>query len=204
LELVKTFSDIYRLTEEKLQKLPRQGDKSISNILESVERSKKSTLARLIYAMGIRFVGEQTAKLLARHFGSLENFLGATEEELLNVDEVGEKVAFGILAGLKNKSFVTEMRAIVKLGVELEAGPTKKTRTTALEGQTFVITGTLEGLSRDDAKDLIEQNGGNVSSSVSKKTNFLLCGEDAGSKLEKAQGLGVKIISLDQLKKMLK
>jgi DNA ligase (NAD+) len=205
LDLVKNFSDIYRLTAEKLQKLPRQGEKSISNLMDSIERSKNSSLARLIYSMGIRFVGEQTAKLLARHFETLENFLKATPEDLLNVEEVGDKVAATILENLKNKSFVNEMRTLVKLGVNLKAdGYSKTEKTSFLEGKTFVITGTLEGLSRDQAKELVENNGGNVSSSISKKTNYLLCGEDAGSKLEKAQSLGVKVISLDEFQKLLK
>jgi DNA ligase (NAD+) len=205
LKLVSSFSDIYRLKTADLEKLPRQGEKSISNLIESIDRSKKSTLARLIYSMGIRFVGEQTAKLLARHYETLENFLNTKEEELLNVEEVGEKVALSILSSIKNKSFAGEMRAIAKLGVELNSdGSAKIKRTEKLLDKTFVITGSLEGISRDEAKDLIENNGGTVSSSVSKKTNYLLCGEDAGSKLQKAQDLGVKIISLDELEELLR
>jgi DNA ligase (NAD+) len=203
--LVKCFSDLYRLTPEKLETLPRQGEKSIANLIDSIERSKKSTLSRLIYAMGIRFVGEQTAKLLATHFETLDRFLTATSEELLSVEEVGEKVAATISESLSNKAFVSEMKKIVELGVVLSSdGMTKSKKTTLLNGLTFVITGTLEGLSRDGAKDLVENNGGSVSSSVSKKTSYLLCGEDAGSKLEKAQSLGVKIISLDEFMGMIK
>ncbi|MDZ4677336.1 MAG: NAD-dependent DNA ligase LigA [Oligoflexia bacterium] len=203
--LVKTFSDLYRLDKEKLETLPRQGDKSIQNLLESIDRSKSSTLARLIYAMGIRFVGEQTAKLLSRHFKNLENFLSASEEELLDVEEVGEKVAQSILKSIKSKTFSQEMRAILKQGVTLAAAEKSNSTTqqkSTLENLTFVITGSLGEMSRDEAKDFIEAHGGTVSSSVSKKTNYLLCGEDAGSKLTKAQDLGVQIISLEELKKL--
>jgi DNA ligase (NAD+) len=203
--LVKSFSDIYRLNKAKLEELPRQGEKSIQNLLDSIARSKSSTLARLIYSMGIRFVGEQTAKLLANHFKDVESFLSATEEELLNVEEVGEKVAQSILQSIKTKTFANEMRAIVKLGVTLaeiaRKGPQAKHQT-SLENLTFVITGSLDGMSRDEAKDFIEAHGGSVSSSVSKKTSYLVCGEDAGSKLTKAQDLGVPVISLEELKKL--
>jgi DNA ligase (NAD+) len=204
LKIVKTFSDIYRLTPALLEQLPRQGEKSIENLMESIERSKDSTLARLIYAMGIRFVGEQTAKLLARHFKTLEQFLKASSDTLLEVDEVGEKVALSISTQLKNKSFANEMKAIERLGVKLTVEKGKETSSsTHLDGMTFVITGTLEGLSRDEAKDLIENNGGSVTSSVSKKTTYLLCGTEAGSKLQKAEALGVKIIGLEELQKIL-
>jgi len=211
LEIVKSFSDIYRLDEKKLSALPRQGEKSISNLVSSVEKSKDSKLSRLIYAMGIRFVGEQTAKLLARHFKTVDAFLSATKEDLLNVEEVGDKVADSILQSTGSKIFAHEMRAMVKLGVSLNEGAhhgggsaSGGQISTKLKDLTFVITGTLEGISRDEAKDLIEANGGNVASSVSKKTNFLLCGSDAGSKLTKAEALGVKVIDFGEFKKMLK
>ncbi len=205
LGVAKSFSDIYRLNEQKISQLPRQGDKSTNNLIESIEKSKESTLNRFIFAMGIRFVGEQTARLLAKNFSNVERFLEATEEELLNVDEVGEKVAKSIIESTGNKTFSKEMLALVKLGVhipgEKQVGGQRK-QNNSLEGFTFVITGSLDGMSRDEAKDFIENHGGITSSSVSKKTNFLVCGSDAGSKLIKAQELGVKIISLDELKRM--
>lgn len=204
LGLVKTYSDLYRLDRASFEKLPRQGEKSISNLLESIEKSKDSSLARMIFAMGIRFVGEQTAKLLAKHFQTVDAFLKTTEEELLNVDEVGEKVAQSILQSVQSPKFASEMRTLVKLGVKpaVDALPKGVKGSQALKDLTFVITGTLPGMSRDEAGAFIEANGGNLSSSVSKKTSYLLCGEDAGSKLTKAQDLGVKIIDLDQLKKL--
>lgn len=204
LELVKSFSDLYKLDKIALEKLPRQGEKSIQNLLDSIEKSKNSTLARLIYSTGIRFVGEQTAKILAKKFGTLDAFLEATEEELLNADEVGEKVAKSILDQIKNKSFKKELRELVRLGVNLVQQQEEKEKgSNKLNGLTFVITGSFSEMSRDQAKDFIELHGGTAQSSVSKKTSFLLCGESPGSKLDKAQALGVKVIDLEDLKKLL-
>lgn len=202
--LVKTFSDIYSLNKSKLSSLPRQGEKSIQNLLDSIEHSKKTSLGRIIYALGIRFVGEQTAKSLASHFGNLENFLKANRDELCSIDDIGEKVADSILESLNDKAFSKEVRKLEDLGV-VYPNARKKTAPTseALKDLTFVITGTLDGMSRDEAKDLIENNGGKVSGSVSKKTSYLVCGADAGSKLQKAQELGVRIISIEDLKKLL-
>lgn len=204
-KLVHSFSDLYRLDQKKLSQLPRQGDKSISNLLESIEKSKDSTLARLIFAMGIRFVGEQTARYLAKHYGDVQKFLQASHESLLECEEVGEKIAESILAAIHSPDFKKEMKSILDLGVKLKSIQTKAQTpgSSQLKDLTFVITGTLEGISRDEAKELIENHGGSVTSSVSKKTSFLLCGEDAGSKLQKARDLGVKIISLNDLKKMI-
>jgi DNA ligase (NAD+) len=216
LNLVKKYSDIYKLTQQKLELLPRQGDKSIQNLIESIDNSKSSSLSRLIFAMGIRFVGEQTAKLVAKHYKTLERFLNTDHDELLTIDEVGEKVADAIIENIKSRNFASEMREIVKQGVNLEniQSPTpgvnrhaflsKIKDTQALAGKSFVITGTLDGISRDEAKDLIEACGGTVSSAVSKKTSYLLCGSDAGSKLTKAEKLGVSIIDLSELKTILK
>jgi DNA ligase (NAD+) len=210
-KLVGRFSDIFRLTQEKILTLERQGEKSASNLISSIEAAKNSSLERVLFAMGIRFVGEQTARLLARHFKTAEAFLEATPEQLLEVEEVGEKVATSIVEALESPGFKNEILALQKLGVQMPVGArhgasgggSAQTTSTKLEGLTFVITGTLPGLSRDEARDLIEANGGTVSGSVSKKTSYLLCGEDAGSKLTKAQDLGVKVVSLDELRKLL-
>jgi DNA ligase (NAD+) len=198
-KLVSKFSDLYRLNFENLVALPRQGEKSSKNIITSIEKSKKSTLARLIYALGIRFVGEETAKALARHFGSLEKFLHASEETLLKIEDVGPKVASSILDSLHNPEFVEEARALVKLGVEIE-NPSHPA-SDEWQGISFVITGTLP-LPRDVVKAHIEIMGGKVSTSVSKKTSYLVAGEDAGSKLEKARALGVPVLSWDELQKL--
>ncbi len=198
--LVKSFSDFYRLEKSEILELDRQGDKSAENIINSIEKSKKTTLSRLIFALGIRFVGEQTAKALADHFVTIERFLEATEEDLLQVPDIGPKVAKSIVEWLGKKALVKEVRELSKLGVQIE-GPQRKTEG-PLSGKSFLITGTLP-VKRDDAKDLIEQNGGKILGSVSSKLNYLVAGDDPGSKLEKAQGLGVTVISWDDLQKML-
>jgi DNA ligase (NAD+) len=195
-----SFSDIFRLSQLDIMEMERQGEKSAHNILTSIENSKKTTLARFIYALGIRFVGEQTARHLAAHFGSIDRFLGATEEELLKVTEVGPKIAEAILTSIKDSNFKMEIEKLLELGVSLETSSV--TLNGKLSGFTFLITGTLP-IGRDEARELIERNGGKFLSGVSKKLNFLIVGEEPGSKAEKAQDLGVKIISWDQLNQML-
>ena len=198
--LVKSFSDFYRLDKSQILELDRQGEKSAENIIKSIENSKKTTLARLIFALGIRFVGEQTAKALADHFVTIEKFLDASDEDLLTVPDIGPKVAKSITDWLGKKALVKEVRELSKLGLEI-AGPQRKTEG-PLSGKSFLITGTLP-VKRDDAKDLIEQNGGKILGSVSSKLNFLVVGDDPGSKLEKAQTLGVTVISWEDLQKMI-
>ncbi len=190
--LVKNVADIYHLTKKDLLSLERMGEKSAQNILDEIENSKKLPLERVIYGLGIRMVGERTAQFLAEHFGSMEALESAGLEELQNVDEVGPRIAesivefFGIAA---NRKLVERLR---------EAGLTltgkKKERGTKLAGKTFVLTGTLAHFTRDEAKKMIENAGGKVTGSVSKKTDYVVAGTDAGSKLEKAQELGVAVI----------
>ncbi len=197
--LVKSFSDLFLLDRDKLMSLDRQGEKSTENILSSIEKSKKTTLSRLIYALGIRFVGEQTAKLLSDHFQTMDRFLSATEEELLTIPEIGPKVAKSILYWIKKPSMISEVNKMISYGVQIEKS--HRTATGSLKNKSFLITGTLP-VSRDQAKDFIESNGGRMLSSVSSKLNYLVVGVDPGSKVEKAQNLGVEIISWDQLKNM--
>lgn len=199
-KLLSRFSDFYRLKREDLLQLDRQGDKSVDNILKSIENSKSTTLARFIFALGIRFVGEQTAKHLADHFLSIENFLTAREEELLLVPEIGVKVAKAIGTWTSNPKLVQEVRDMMALGVQI-AEP-QRAQAGALSGQSFLITGTLP-IKRDEAKELIEKNGGKILGSVSSKLNYLVVGEDPGSKVEKAQGLGVAVIDWDALQKLI-
>lgn len=198
-KMVTKFSDLYRLKKEDLISLNRQGEKSAENIIKSIEHSKQTTLARFIFALGIRFVGEQTAKHIANHFITIENFLTATEEELLQIPEIGPKVAKTILNWLSNPKLVNEVKDLVQLGVRFQ----KPQRATSgkLTGKSFLITGTLP-VKRDEAKDFIEKNGGKILGSVSSKLNYLVVGDDPGSKLDKAQGLGVSIISWDELQSM--
>lgn len=197
--LVKTFSDLYRLSKDDLLSLDRKGEKSVANIMSSIENSKTCSLARLIFALGIRFVGEQTAKLLADHFGTIEKFAEASEQELLAVPEIGPKVASSILQALPKLK--TEVFELVKLGVQIEQP--KRNMTGSLTGKSFLITGTLP-VKRDEAKDFVENNGGKILSSVSSKLNFLVVGEDPGSKLEKAQSLGVQILTWEGLQRLAK
>lgn len=199
-EMLTSFSDFYRLTKEKILSLDRQGEKSAENVIKSIENSKTPTLARFIFALGIRFVGEQTGKLLADHFVNIENFLKASEEDLLQVPEIGPKVAKSIIEWTANPRLVKEVHDMIKLGVKI-SNPVRSTEG-ALSGMSFLITGTLP-VKRDDAKDVIEKNGGKILSSVSSKLSYLIVGDDPGSKVDKAQSLGVKIISWDELQQML-
>ncbi len=198
-KILSRFSDIYKLKKADLIALERQGEKSVSNLLESIDKSRNSTLSRLIYALGIRFVGEQTAKDLAAHFKSMEALLETSEEELLTIEGIGPKVAASLLTELKSKEFVKEIRGLLK-EIELEAAPKPISR--KLEGKTFLITGTLP-VKRDDAKDIIEKNGGKIVSSVSKSLDYLVVGDDPGSKLEKANSLGIKVLSWSDLQDLL-
>lgn len=199
--LVENFSDLYKLEKEQLLNLERQGEKSVENTIKNIEASKKTTLARFIYALGIRFVGEQTAKLIADHFVSVNNFLSATNEELETIPEIGPKVSESILSWLADKRSKTEVRALIKLGVEFEKP--KRSATGALSGKSFLVTGTLI-VKRDEAHDLIESNGGKLLSGVSSKLNYLVVGDDPGSKVNKAESLGVTMITWDELLKMVK
>ena len=200
-KLVQNFSDLYRLRSDQLLALDRQGEKSVENILNSIEKSKKTTLPRLIHALGIRFVGEQTAKFLADHFLTIKALAASSSEELLKVPEIGPKVALSIQNWFSNPALKKEVENLQKLGVQIESS-TKRAQSGALSGSGFLITGTLP-VSRDEAKDLIEQNGGKMLSSVSSKLNYLIVGDDPGSKLKKAQDLGVEILDWDQFLKLL-
>ena len=201
-KLVKNIADIYQLTREDLLKLERMGEKSAQNVLDEIEASKKLPLERVIYGLGIRFVGERTAELLAEHFGSMEALKKANIAELQEVAEVGPRVAAAIhefFAEPRNRELVDRLQ---QAGLSFTGK--KKERGTKLLGKTFVLTGTLPNLTRDDAKKLIEDAGGKVSGSVSKKTDYVVAVSDPGSKLDKARELGVKVVDEDALKALLK
>ncbi len=199
-KLLSSYSDFYRLTKENILSLDRQGEKSAENVINSIQNSKSPTLARLIFALGIRFVGEQTAKHLSDHFLTIENFLKAREEELIGVPEIGPKVAKSIVDWTSNPKLAQEIRMMLDLGLTI-VNP-QRSQEGALSGKSFLITGTLP-VKRDEAKDFIEQNGGKILSSVSSKLSYLVVGDDPGSKVDKAQNLGVEIISWEQLQKMI-
>lgn len=190
--LVHGIADLYTLKKEQLLQLERVGDKSAQALLDEIERSRQAPLARVLYGLGIRFVGERTAQLLANHFGSMDALMAATEDELERVNEVGPKVARAIVeffAEERNQELVRRLR---ELGLTFTAE--KKVTADTLAGLTFVLTGTLPTLTREQAKERIEAAGGKISGSVSKKTNYVVAGEEAGSKLDKAQSLGVAVL----------
>jgi len=202
-QLVKHPADLYRLDAATLAGLERMGGKSAQNIVEAIARSKRTTLARLIYSLGIRNVGEATAKDLARHFGDLEALMSADAEALQRVPDVGPVVAESI-AGFFAEAHNREVIAgLTEAGVRGEAEARTEDSVAVLRGQTFVLTGSLPSLSREAAGALIEAAGGKVSGSVSKKTDYVVAGEDAGSKLDKARALGITVIGEDGLRKLL-
>ncbi|MBI5860876.1 MAG: NAD-dependent DNA ligase LigA [Rhodocyclales bacterium] len=201
--VVKTPADLYKLGVLALAHLDRMAEKSAANILAAIERSKTTTLARFIYALGIRNVGEATAKDLARYFGNLDALMQASADELQQVPDVGPVVAASIahfFAEAHNVEVIEQLRAA---GVHWPEGEPAPRAVLPLAGKTFVLTGTLPTLTRDEAKERIEALGGRVAGSVSKKTDFVVAGAEAGSKLEKAQQLGITILDEPQLMELL-
>jgi DNA ligase (NAD+) len=199
--MVKDVADIYKLKKTQLLSLERMGEKSADNVLREIDNSKKLPLERVIYGLGIRFVGERTAQFLAEHFGDISALEKAGEEELQQVEEVGPRIAKSIVeffAEPRNRELVEELRAA---GLTLKGK--KKERGTRLAGKTFVLTGTLGNYTRDEAKKLIEDAGGKVVGSVSKKTDYVVAGADAGSKLDKAKELGVAVVDEKGMEKLL-
>ena len=202
-DLVRTPADVYRLPVEALAALPRMAEKSAANLAAAIDRSRSTTLARFIFALGVRHVGEATAKDLARHFGSLDKLLGASEVDLLGVPEVGPVVAQSIarfFAEPHNRDVIATLRTA---GVHWAEGPLARAASGCLAGKTLVLTGTLPTLTRDEAKALIEGAGGKVAGSVSARTDYVVAGEEAGTKLVKARELNVRVIDEDGLRQLL-
>ncbi len=200
---VKSVADIYDLTEEKLLTLERMGKKSAANILRNIDNSRKNPLPRVLTALGIRFVGERTAVFLAEHFGSLERVASASLDELQDAEEVGPKVAESIYQFFREPRNQELVDRLAKAGLDFTYRSTRP-KAGPLKGLTFVVTGTLPTLSRDDVKKLIEAAGGKVAGSVSKKTNYVVAGEDPGSKLTKAKELNVPVLNEEGLLELLK
>jgi DNA ligase (NAD+) len=199
--MVRSIADLYSLTSDKLLTLERIGQKTADALIAEIEQSKKAPLDRVLFGLGIRFVGERTAQLLADAFGSMDALLTATPEDLERVQEVGPRVAAAVhefFAEHRNRELIERLRAA---GLTFTAE--RRKRSAKLEGLTFVLTGTLPTLTRDEAKDRIEAAGGRVSGSVSKKTSYVVAGEEAGSKLDKARDLKVPLISEAALLEML-
>lgn len=201
--VVKVLPDLYRLGLASLAALERMGEKSAQNLLAGLEQSKSATLPRFLYGLGIRHVGEATAKDLARHFGKMDAIMAASVDALLQVPDVGPVVAQSIHTFFQqphNREVVEQLRAA---GVTWEEGEPQAAATLPLAGKTVVLTGTLPTLSRDEAKDLLEAAGAKVAGSVSKKTSYVVAGAEAGSKLDKAQELGVPVLDEDGLRRLL-
>lgn len=193
-------ADLYDLTEEQIASLERMGKKSASNLMNALEKSKQNDLSKVIFALGIPEVGEKTAAELASTFGSMEKLSWATLEQLTALDGFGEVVAQNIVSFFLEERNRVQIERLAKAGVNMESTKVKAGDT--FEGKTFVLTGTLPTLKRNEAKELIESLGGKVSSSVSKKTDYVVAGEEAGSKLTKANELGITILTEEQLLQM--
>ncbi len=198
--LVKTIADLYRLTKSDLVTLERLAEKSADNLLSAIEKSKKTTLARLIYALGIRHVGDHVAHVLAENFSSIEEFEDASLDNLTSIREIGPKVAESIRTFFGQADNIRVITELVAAGIRYESVP--KTTGAALEGKTFVFTGTLQEFRRAEAKRLVEDLGGRVASGVSKKVDYVVVGVDPGSKAEEAKQLGIETIDEKKFKKI--
>jgi DNA ligase (NAD+) len=205
--LVKDFADLYHLEQARLAALERMGEKSAANLLAQIDASRRQPLHRLLFALGIRLVGEKAAKVLARRAGGIDALAAMKMEELNAIHEIGPKIAASVRVFFEQPRNEELVRRLVEAGVNMTepgaAGAGAPGRGSALEGKTVVLTGTLEGWTREEAAALIESLGGRVSSSVSRKTGFVVAGADAGSKLEKARSLGVKVLSESEFKAMI-
>jgi DNA ligase (NAD+) len=200
--LVKTFADIYKLRFDQLAQLERMADKSAANVMDSIDSSRTRPLWRLIAALGIRNVGGQSAQILADAFGTLDTLMNATVEELTAIDQIGPIMAESIYDYLHNVDNIKIINEMLAAGVKPQAP--KEKASNVLEGMTIVVTGTLKNFTRSQIEQMIKNHGGKTASSVSKKTSLLVAGENAGSKLEKAQKLNIEIITEDEFTNRIK
>ena len=201
--MIAGVADLYSLEADKLAGLDRLGEKSASNLVAAIKKSKENDLPKLIFGLGIPLIGQRAAKLICQRFGSMDALMAAQKEQIESIHEIGGKMADSLLEFFdqpQNKAEIEKLRQagvnFLSLAPEVEGG--------VLEGKTFVLTGTLPTLKREEAKELIEAQGGKVSGSVSKKTDYVVAGEEAGSKLIKAQSLNIPVISEEELRNMLK
>ncbi len=200
--IIRSIEDIYSLKAEDISVLEGMGEKSAANILAAIEKSKSNDLSRLIFALGINHIGEKAAKLLSVHFGSLEALAGATAQSLLEIEGFGKIMADSVTAYFSSEAAVRLTESLKSHGVNMKN--LAEVKDERFKGITFVLTGTLSHFTRDEASAIIEQYGGKTSSSVSKKTGIVLAGEDAGSKLQKAAALGIRVINEDEFSEMIK
>ncbi|MEK6528460.1 MAG: NAD-dependent DNA ligase LigA, partial [Nitrospirota bacterium] len=203
--LIKNFVDIYRLKEQDLAGIPRFAEKSARNLINAIEKSKDTTLARFLYSLGIIHIGEYSARLLAGNFKSIEDLYNVKEENIINIKQIGGKTAGSIVKFFNDSANLRTLKTLMALGIKISNPEfdSKKQAKRPLDGLTFVITGTLPQ-PREEVEELIENMGGNATGSISKSTDFLVVGEDPGSKLKKAKALGVKVISYEELLKLAK
>ncbi|MFD0826113.1 NAD-dependent DNA ligase LigA [Neobacillus sp. M.A.Huq-85] len=202
-KLIADVADIYKLTREQLLALERMGEKSVSNLLKAIEASKSNSLEKLLFGLGIRHVGAKAAKTLAQEFGLMDHLAAATKEQLISINEIGEKMADSIVTFFEKEEVTSLLKELSSYGVNMEykgAKPVLAAESDSIfAGKTIVLTGKLEKLSRNEAKEKIEALGGNVAGSVSKKTHLVIAGEEAGSKLSKAQELGIEVWDEEKL-----
>jgi len=203
-KLIETAADLYYLNKDEIAEMDKMGEKSANNLINALEKSKNNPLYKLINALGIRHIGEKGAKILAKKYKSIDNLSKATVDELTEIDEVGLILAKSVVSFFEQEQNIEFINKIKQAGVSTEDNEDDtQTENNIFEGKTFVLTGTLSSYTRNEASEIIEKLGGKTSSSVSKKTSFVLAGEEAGSKLEKAINLGITIISEDEFKNMI-
>jgi DNA ligase (NAD+) len=201
--LVDDVSGLYALSAERLATLPRMGEKTIANVLANIEGSKSRGLARVLFGLGIRMVGSQNAAILAGDYGTIDALMAASEADLILSDGIGAQIAASVVlffAQAANRALIERLRAA---GVDLTAPKRERASAGPLAGKVFVLTGTLPNLTREEASELIVNAGGKVTSAVSKKTTYLVAGEEAGTKLTKAESLGVAVIDESALRELL-
>jgi len=204
IDRIETPADIYQLQQEELAVMERMGEKSAANLIRAIDKSKTTTLTRFLYALGIREVGEATAASLAGYFGELSRIVSAAEEDLIEVADVGPIVASRIRTFFDEPHNLEVIKSLQKSGVSWpETEPQQSPKDGPLSGKIFVLTGTLSKMTRDEAKALIQENGGKVTGSISKKTDFLVYGDKAGSKLTKAQTLDIATLTESEFRALL-
>ena len=201
-EIIKTAADIFTLPKDKIAAIERMGEKSAVNLINAAEKAKSNDLSKLVFALGIRHIGQKAAKLLSDKFGSMDKIISATTEEIAAIDGFGLIMAQSVTEFFSHPESLELIEKLKNLGVNMTGEETVKE--TRFDGKIFVLTGTLTAFKRSEASKIIESLGGKTSSSVSKKTDYVLAGEDAGSKLQKANELGVTVISEAEFAEMIK